>query len=716
MSATKQDIANLQQQMVNNFNNLENNIVGVQNNLQSNQNGLQDQIINNNTTEISIMYGGDFESQFGSFNSSDPTYNLPAKYIDLVHLIKSKNKNSLYLSGGDDILTGLSKTVENYAKSYPADVESFNLEYNKYYNELFNYNSPVSNLSLANAQFEMDYALLNNFIDASVLGNHEFDEGADDLVQSITQKTDDLPNNTIINTDNILTGGVNYPILTCNVKNISNFQLVFSNYYPPTNLEKSEILDIYEFKNTESSLRYGNGQEKQSYKSPNNFDQNFVLNNVLANSCIKTIDGKKIGLIGVSPPNFSQLISSPPSGATYPIFADSSLSQTIDATNQEISILKSRTDIIILLFHSSNGAKGVQDLVAGLNDFDIIICGGFAEILNNVKYLNKNGKEISAFCSGKFAYESLNSFKLIINNNDKSYKILTEENQKSENHTIQTKQGKLANDLLTAYNNFINNVNGGELVEIAGYLTNPIPLISGEFKIPRTQTNAPATKLVTNSAYKSAKDYFSTSNPILTITNGGGIRADIPSTVYYINIIQVAAFNNSYVIGDIAISDVVNEWLNLSNSGLLANPDGYGELLCASGIFCEWDTTSGITQKVYLATFDDTTGLLSFNKNTATLYYDINDTTTYDNQVTFVLSNYTARVGTNDSTPLTISSRLNSDAGRPTFPGFNYLKNGSDTITDQIAFATFINTYGSTAENTYDIDLSADTFTQYPLL
>lgn len=52
MSATKQDIANLQQQMVNNFNNLENNIVGVQNNLQSNQNGLQDQIIKNSTVQF----------------------------------------------------------------------------------------------------------------------------------------------------------------------------------------------------------------------------------------------------------------------------------------------------------------------------------------------------------------------------------------------------------------------------------------------------------------------------------------------------------------------------------------------------------------------------------------------------------------------------------------------------------------------------------------
>ena len=386
MSATKQDIQNLQEQMVNNFNNLETNIIGVQNNLQNNQNGLQGQIIKNNTTEISIMYGGDFESQFGSFNSSDPTYNIPAKYIDLVHLIRSKNKNSLYLSGGDDVLTGLSKTIEDYANSYPDDVTSFNSELNKYYNELFNYNSPVSNLSLANAQFEMDYALLNNFVDASVLGNHEFDEGADDLVQSITQKTDDLDSYTIINADNILTAGVNYPLLTCNVKNVSNFQLLQSFYFPPTNLDRYEIFDIDEFKNTESSLRRGNGELKQSFKSPNNSDKNFVLNNVLANSCIKTIDGKKIGLIGVSPANFSNIISRPPVGATYPIYSESSLSQTIDATNQEISLLKSRTDIIIVLFHSADGAKGVQDLVAGLNDFDIIICAGFAETLNNVKY------------------------------------------------------------------------------------------------------------------------------------------------------------------------------------------------------------------------------------------------------------------------------------------------------------------------------------------
>ena len=46
--------------------------------------------------------------------------------------------------------------------------------------------------------------------------------------------------------------------------------------------------------------------------------------------------------------------------------------------------------------------------------------------------------------------------------------------------------------------------------------------------------------------------------------------------------------------------------------------------MCASGIFCEWDTTTGITEKVYLATFDDTTGLLSFDKNTFLFNFNLN--------------------------------------------------------------------------------------------
>ena len=82
MSATKQDIENLQQQIVNNLNNLENNIVNVQNNLQSNQinnfnnvesnlNNLQKEL-NNNNENIETLFSRLYDNN-NNIDSNDKT-------------------------------------------------------------------------------------------------------------------------------------------------------------------------------------------------------------------------------------------------------------------------------------------------------------------------------------------------------------------------------------------------------------------------------------------------------------------------------------------------------------------------------------------------------------------------------------------------------------------------------------------------------------------
>ncbi len=282
-----------------------------------------------NTYTLQILHASDFEASVDAVNDAP-------RFAAIVDTLEHTYPNSITLSSGDNFIP----SPFSYSGEDPRLVPAYRNTYSSYYNT----NVSIAPYDLRAGIGRADISILNFIgIEASVLGNHDFDFGTSELRNIIGGN---------ISGSNVRWFGAQFPYLSSNL-----------NFTGDVNL--APVFTANRLLNTAFT------------SSPAKTPAQIVATPKLAPSCIIVKNGEKIGIVGVTTPILAA-ISSPgattvkgPGAGTE----NMTLLATIVQPYIDSMINVEGCNKIILLSHLQQIAFE-KELATKLNGVDIIIGGG----------------------------------------------------------------------------------------------------------------------------------------------------------------------------------------------------------------------------------------------------------------------------------------------------------------------------------------------------
>ncbi|BBK30836.1 2',3'-cyclic-nucleotide 2'-phosphodiesterase (5'-nucleotidase family) [Stella humosa] len=291
---------------------------------------------------LQILHASDFEAGVDALSTAP-------QFAAIVDALDETHDNTLILSSGDNFIPGPFLS----AGSDPSVRDELQAVYNQLYGLPVDRNGDGIAESFADLReggARLDVAILNTIgIQASALGNHEFDLGTNPLREAIGQDVRGaLP-------QNVRWLGVDFPYLSANLdfSEDANLAPIFT----------SEIRDASDF---DASLADLNGATDGRKIAP---------------ATIITVNGERIGIVGATTPELERISSTGdttvigPGAGTQDMQALAAVIQpTIDA------LIARGIDKIVLLSHLQQ--IGLEQALAPLlKGVDIIIAGGSNTLL-----------------------------------------------------------------------------------------------------------------------------------------------------------------------------------------------------------------------------------------------------------------------------------------------------------------------------------------------
>ncbi|BBK36039.1 hypothetical protein STAQ_11170 [Allostella sp. ATCC 35155] len=335
---------------------------------------------------LQILHASDFEAGVDAIDKAP-------KFAAIVDALEETYDNTLILSSGDNFIPGPFLS----SGSDPSVRDEIRAVYNELYGLPADINGDGTADSFADLReggARLDVAIMNTIgVQASALGNHEFDLGTSPLRDAIGQDIrGDLP-------QNVRWLGADFPYLSAN--------LDFSNDANLAPIYTSEIREASDF---EASLTDLNGATDGRKIAP---------------ATIITVNGEQIGVVGATTPELER-ISSPgdtevmdPGAGTQDMQALAQILQpTIDA------LLAQGIDKIILVSHLQQlGLE--QQLAPLLKGVDIIIAGGSHTLLADSEDV-ANGLQPGDSAAGPYPIVTQNADgdPLLIVNTDSNYEYV----------------------------------------------------------------------------------------------------------------------------------------------------------------------------------------------------------------------------------------------------------------------------------------------------
>ncbi len=509
--------------------------------------------------KLQILHHADFE---GNTNAIEDAPRLAALFD---HFDNTYVGNTLKLSGGDNWIPSPWYNSQTSTDAMNATVQGV-------YENLFGLDEgALSGLEVSPGT--LDQAILNVIgIQASALGNHEFDAGPDDIARIIEFAADAGDNGTFETTD-ITNIGSLFPYLSTN--------LDFSNNEDLSDSFTSLLQDISAYGVTAEELQTSSGIAAQL---PENGADNIAPYSTVV------VDGETIGIIGATTQRLSAISS--PDTVTVEGATDDDMDLLATQVQTSVDALVGQGINKVILISHLQDYRNEAELATKLSGVDIILSAGsdaiFADSTDTLKeghtanvnsyplvHTDKDGNPtLQVNTDGQYNYLG----RLVVEFNEQGL-IDTSSVDANESGAYATTDAVI-NELYNGENPYqegttagmvkeladsVDTVIGAKLENVAGYSN---VFLDGQRSTVRNEESNLG-NLTADANLSAAQQFISNSTtslmdsdaPLVSLKNGGGIRAEIGlafgvsgpeapvgGSVNQLDIETTLAFNNGLVI------------------------------------------------------------------------------------------------------------------------------------------------------------------------
>lgn len=564
---------------------------------------------------LQLLHHADFE---GNTNAIDDAPKLAALFD---HFDNTYVGNTLKLSGGDN-------WIPSPWYNSQSSTDAMNAALQNVYETHFGLEQGTLS-GLEASPGTLDQAILNVMgIQASALGNHEFDAGPDDVARIIEFAVSSESNSPYATTD-ITNIGSLFPYLSTN--------LVFSDNEDLNDSFTSALQNVTEYGVTTENLASAEGIAAQL---PENGAD------MIAPFATVEVGGETIGLVGATTQRLAA-ISSPDSVTVEGASDDDMLLLASQVQTSVDTLTDQGVNKVILISHLQDYTNEAS-LATMLSDVDVILSAGsdaiFADSTDLLKeghaanensyplvHTDKDGNPILQInTDGQYNYLG----RLVVEFNEEGI-VQTDSIDPTESGAYATtdeiinslysgndpyQEGTIAG-LVKELSDAVNTIIGEKLENVAGYTD---VFLDGQRSTVRNQESNLG-NLTADANLQAAKEFIAANNtslndpsaPVVSLKNGGGIRAEIGlafgvsgpeapvgGEVNQLDIETTLAFNNGLVLYSTSVSglkDLLEH--GIDNAGTTS-----GRFPQVSGLSFEYESNNESGNKIVSLSLTDENG------------------------------------------------------------------------------------------------------------